>query len=197
MTRYIALRDRRLEGGVPARAGLTIVNATASTPLSSLFGQINGALGARGRFHSMFILCHGYAGRNARQRVSMDAGGEGLQIGAEGVLHTNVSRWTAIAGKVDNIVVYSCAAGNTERGNEGTTADGRYLMGALAIHTGATVYAADRIQWYGTYNDLANGRYEFGEWEGNLWQFPPNGNPPTIVAGAPVEFADVMGGSAP
>lgn len=196
MSRYLALRDRRLQGGVPARSGLSIVNADASTSLSSVFGQIKGALGPHEKFSAMFILCHGFAGRNARARVSMDAGGEGLQLGAENVVHSNVSRWAAIAGKVDNIVVYSCAAGNTERGNEGTTADGRYLMGALAIHTGATVYAADRIQWYGTYNGLANGRFEFDEWEGQLWQFPPNGNPPSVVAGAPVEFSDVMSGVA-
>lgn len=54
---------------------------------------------------------------------------------------------TAIRNKVQNIVVYACAAANTERNNEGTTSDGRYLMGALAIHTNASVFAADRIQW--------------------------------------------------
>ena len=80
---------------------------------------------------------------------------------------------------------------------EGTTSDGLYLMGALAIHTNAVVYAADRIQWYRRYNNLANGRYDFGEWEGTLRQFPPDGGPPTVVAGPPVEFADVMAGGAP
>jgi len=59
------------------------------------------------------------------------------------------------------------------------------------------VYAADRIQWYRRYNNLANGRYDFGGWEGNLRQFPPDGSPSTIVAGPPVEFADVMAGGAP
>jgi hypothetical protein len=196
MSRYVALRDRRLAGGVPARNGLTIVNADATTSLSSIFGRIRGSLGAGEKFRAMFILCHGYAGANSRAGMSMDAGGEGLCIGAEDLTHTNVARWAALANKVENIVVYSCAAANTERGNEGTTADGRYLMGALAIHTNAMVYAADRIQWYGTYNNLSNGRFEFGGWEGTLWQFPPNGNPPTIVASAPVEFADVMSGAA-
>jgi hypothetical protein len=196
MSRYLALRDRRLQGGVPARNGLSIVNASATTSLSSVFGQIKGALPANEKFRAMFILCHGFAGRNARANMSMDAGGEGLQLGAENVTHANVGRWAALADKVENIIVYSCAAANTERGNEGTKADGRYLMGALAIHTNATVYAADRIQWYSTYNGLANGRFEFDDWEGQLWQFPPNGNPPSIVAGAPVEFADVMSGAA-
>ncbi len=198
MARYFALRDRRLEGGVPSRAKLSIFNTSASTPLANAFASINGvAAGAGGKIHSMFVLCHGYAGSNDRAGMSMDAGGMGLELGREDVTHTNVAMWSAIAGKVDNIVVYSCGAGDTQPGNEGTTADGRYLMGALAIHTNANVYAADKIQWYGTFNDLANGRYDFGAWEGTLFCFPPNGNSPTIVAAPPVEFSDVMMGTAP
>jgi hypothetical protein len=129
--------------------------------------------------------------------VCMDAGGMGLQLGREGVLHGNVALWKAICNKVNNIVVYACAAGDTEPGNAGTTADGRYLMGALAIHTNATVYAADRIQWYSTFNSSPHGRFDFGAWEGQLWAFPADGSPPNMVPGAPVEFADVMAGTAP
>jgi hypothetical protein len=197
MAAYLALRDSRLSGGVPARPRLYIVNTNGSIPLSSAFSQINAAAKASGRIHSMFILCHGYAGSNPRAQMSMDAGGMGLQLGRDNVLHSNVSMWTAIKDKVQNIVIYACAASNTESGNEGTTADGRYLMGALAIHTNANVFAADRIQWYSTYNNVSNGRYDFGAWEGQLWHFPPSGQPPRIVAGAPVEFSNVMFGSAP
>jgi hypothetical protein len=64
-------------------------------------------------------------------------------------------------------------------------------------HTNATVFAADRIQWYSRYQGLSNGRYEFGAWEENLWCFPASGNPPSIVARPPVEFSDVMSGIAP
>ena len=198
MGKYLALRDRRLEGGVPARANLSIVNTNDSTALSQAFMQINAAArAAGGKLNSVFILCHGYAGSNRSAGVSMDAGGMGLELGREGVFHRNVAIWSAIADKVENIVIYACAAGNTEPGNEGTTSDGRYLMGALAIHANATVYAADRIQWYNTYKNLSNGRYDFGGWEGQLFRFPPSGNSPTMVARAPVEFGDVMSGSAP
>ncbi len=194
---YIALRDRRLSGGVPARPRLSIINSDALIPLQTLFKQINAVARATRTVHSMFILCHGYAGSDRRAQVSVDAGGMGLQLGRENLMHSNVALWTAIRNKVQNIVVYSCAASDTQPGNEGTTADGRYLMGALAIHTNAHVYAADRIQWYFKLNGLANGRYDFGAWEGQLWRFPPGGSPPTRVAAPPVEFADVMGGSAP
>ena len=196
METYLALRDRRLEGGVPYRSHLAIVNTDGTKPLSQAFARIK-ASAERGTIHSMFVLCHGYAGENLRARVSMDAGGMGLELGSEGVFHGNVHRWTAIAGKVRNIVVYSCAAGDTQAGNEGTTADGRYLMGALAIHAEANVFAADRIQWYHTHRGLANGRYDFGAWEGRLLHFPPDGSPATQVAGPPVEFSDVMAGTAP
>jgi hypothetical protein len=50
----------------------------------------------------------------------MDAGGIGLQIGKEGVMHANVSMWRAIRDKVQMIVVYSCAAADTQSGNAGT-----------------------------------------------------------------------------
>lgn len=197
MATYVALRDRRLAGGVPARTNLHVVNTNGSTPLGQAFAAINSAARSGGKVRALFILCHGYAGSNPRGRVCMDAGGMGLQLGREDVLHENVVMWTAIKNRVDDIVIYSCAAGNTEHGNEGTRADGRYLMGALAIHTNANVYAADRIQWYGTYNDLANGRFEFGEWEGQLLHFPPTGGSAQVVPFAPVEFSDVMSGTAP
>ncbi len=198
MARYFALRDRRLAGGVPSRANLSIFNTDAGVSLANAFASINGtARASGGKIHSMFILCHGYAGSNPNAGMSMDAGGMGLQLGRENVMHTNVAMWSAIAGKVDNMVVYSCAAGDTQPGNEGTTADGRYLMGALAIHTNANVYAADKIQWYRRHEGLSNGRYEFGAWEGTLYKFPPSGNPPTVIAAPPVEFTDVMMGTAP
>jgi hypothetical protein len=197
MAVYLALRDRRLEGGVPHRDGLHIVNTDATTPLSDAFSRIRAVAPRSGKIHSMFILCHGYAGSNERARVSMDAGGMGLQLGREDVLHGNVNLWTAIAGKVENIVVYSCGAADTQPGNEYTTADGRYLMGALAIHTNANVFAANRIQWYNTYKGLANGRFDFGAWEGQLYFFPPSGTTPVPVPAPPVEFSDVMAGTAP
>lgn len=197
MAKYFALRDRRLSGGVPARPSLSIFNVGAHTPLSAAFGSLASAARSGGRIHTMFIFCHGYAGTNDNARTCADAGGMGLQLGRENMLHTNVGAWTAVRGKVDNIVVYSCAAANTESGNRGTTADGKYLMGALALHSGATVFAADRIQWYSTHNGLGNGRFEFGEWEGQLWEFSPDGTSPIPRDTAAVEFSEVMAGTAP
>jgi hypothetical protein len=184
MANFLVLRDKRLKGTLAAACDVWTVNE--STPLSSVLSSIKGAADANGRLDTLFLLCHGYAGINARKRVCMDAGGMGLQLGAEGLMHSNVVRWKAIAGKCTNIVAYACAAANTESGNEGSTADGKYLMGALAIHSAATVYAADRIQWYDSRN------MDFGDWEGNVWQFQPTGLPPTIVSGPPTELTALL-----
>lgn len=192
MSRFLALRDRRLQGGVPARDRLYIINTDGMTPLARAFREINATVRHHGAFDTMFVFCHGYAGTNPGARMSMDAGGQGLQLGAEGVLHSNVSAWSAIKNKTQNIVIYACAAANTEPENIGTNSDGRYLMGALAIHTGAHVYAGDLIQWYFRYNGLVDGRFEFRNWEGRLWHFPPSGGVPGIVSAPPVEFSDVM-----
>lgn len=169
-------------------AGLAITcNTDGSTPLNNAFSRVNTAVQLNGgKLHTIFILCHGYAGSNNNAQVSMDAGGMGLQLGREDVTHGNVSIWETIKNKTDNIVVYSCAAANTEAGNEGSAADGRYLMGALAIHTNAHVYAADRIQWYQPSN------YDFGNWEGHLYHFPPSGEPGSRATRPPKELKDVI-----
>jgi hypothetical protein len=121
----------------------------------------------------------------------------GLQLGTEGLLHSNVGLWGQIKNKVSNIVIYACAAADTEPGNENTTADGKYLMGALALTTNADVYASDRIQWYLTYKGLHNGAHNFGTWEGTLYKFPAQTGMGTAVASVPVELTAVLNGTAP
>ncbi len=188
MFEYLIIRDRRLAGNMPLVSGaLLTCTVDGSTPLTNAFARVNAsAVVAGGKLNTIFILCHGYAGTNNAAGVCMDAGGMGLQLGRDDVTHGNVAIWDAIKDKTDNIVVYACAAANTEGGNEGTTADGQYLMGALAIHTNSNVYGADRIQWYQTRN------FDFGSWEGNLMHFPPSGSGGTIVSSPPIELSDVI-----
>jgi hypothetical protein len=185
MFENLIFRDRRLSGSLPffAAAAYTC-NLDATTPLSSAFSRVSMSNTLNGgKLDNIFILCHGFAGSNPNAGMSMDAGGSGLQLGRENVLHSNVALWEAIKNKTTNIVVYSCAAGNTEAENVGTRYDGKYLMGALAIHTNANVYAADRIQWYNTRG------YNFGRWEGQLFHFPPDGSNPREVSSPPMELS--------
>jgi len=180
---------------VPARAHLAIYNTDATTPIRNVLNSITSYAGG-GKIHTLFILCHGYAGENSRLRVSMDAGGMGLELGKEGLLHSNVDQWRQVRNKMENIVVYACAAADTQLGNELTKADGRYLMGALALQTNADVYAADSIQWYETYKGLRNGAFKFADWEGQLLKFSASTGMSVPVASVPDELTAVLHGTA-
>lgn len=189
MARYVILHDRRLKGGIPARPGLVIINTDGDTSLIHAFRSIQRAA-VHGRIDTLFIVCHGFAGQNKAMQMSMDAGGRGLQLGKEELRHNNVNMWRAIRGKVKHIVVMACAAADTQDGNQYTEADGRYLMGGLAINTDADVYAADKIQWYFTYRNLAHGKIDFRRWNGTIYHFFPgrgefkiNQYPDTNLAG--------------
>ena len=187
MSKFLALHDRRLLGLVPPQRELAVVNLTPTTPLGNAFRAIR-ENAERIPIKALFVFCHGYSGINRRERVSLDAGGMGLQLGKEEVMHHNVSMWRAIRDKVEMIVVYSCAAADTQPGNAGTTADGRYLMGALAIYTNAVVYAADKIQHYLTGLDRRHGHVDFGPWEGTILKFAPGGQSPQSVKGTPWKY---------
>jgi hypothetical protein len=208
MANFVVVRDFRLHAGVPNRPGLGIINTDERTPLSSVFQRIN-AYARWGRIKAIFILAHGKAGKDYRPRtdgtksfsapgvVCKDAGGMGVSVGAEGIRHYNVQLWSAIRGRAKNIVIYACAAADTQLGNEGTLADGKYLMGALALHTGATVFAATGVQYMRTYNNLCNGRFIHPKWSGQLFRFPPDGSPgKPIPPPVSFEFDDVMDGTA-
>ena len=183
---FVILHDRRLKGVMPPRRPhLRLVEVNEHTSLHLAFGRIK----ASKHIHTLFVLCHGFAGENKKAKVCVDAGGMGLLLGKELMLHSNVAMWRELANCAKDIVVYACAAGDTEPGNEGTTADGKYLMGALAIHTNTPVFAADRIQWY---QPNQGGHIDFGDWEGTLWEFPPNGLAPSPVLRAPIELNDVV-----
>jgi hypothetical protein len=208
MDRFVMIRDFRIDAGIPNRPGLGIINTDDMTPLGWVFRTVN-AYARWGQLKAIFILAHGSkAGVDAQPRTDgvrsfhgptatcKDAGGMGISLGAEGIRHTNVHLWSAIRGAAENIVVYSCAAADTQPGNQGTVADGRYLMGALAIHTRAAVYAATQIQRFTTYKHLADGRFMHKGWSGQLLRFPSDGS-----RGIPVskslkfDFSQVMAGT--
>jgi hypothetical protein len=199
MAEYVMVRDLRVHAGIPSRPNLGIINTDARTPLSWVFQRIN-AYARLGRIHALFVLAHGRAGFDAKPRtdgftsyegpggVCKDAGGMGVSVGTEGIRHGNVEKWYAIRGKAENIVLYSCGAADTQPGNEFSLADGRYLMGALAICTGANVYAASAIQYFSKYKHLPNGRFILSDWRGVLYHFPPDGTAPKAVPGRSLAF---------
>jgi hypothetical protein len=185
MADYVMVHDRRVIAGIPARPNLGIVHTDQYTRVQTILQRVN-AYARWGRIRALYILAHGKAGFNAKPRSDgfssyegpgaqcMDAGGMGVSLGAEGIRQHNVNAWIGIRGRVDNIVVYACGAADTQPGNEFTLADGRYLMGALALATGAFVYAGTGIQWRARYRNLPNGRFILEGWRGQLLCFDPD-----------------------
>jgi hypothetical protein len=204
--KFVMIHDRRVRAGIPARQDLGIINTDAMTRLHFVFARIH-RFARQAPIDTLYILAHGTGGVNAKPAqdevhsymrpggVCLDAGGMGVKLGAEGIRHYNVQMWREIRGRVRRIVLFSCAAADTQPGNEGTVADGQYLMGALAIYTEARVFAANRIQRFWRWRELAHGRFQHPEWQGTLFEFSPrNGAGKPVKANrAPVEFGEVMG----
>src|SRR3954468_15170531 len=99
---FVIVHDSRLKGDVVcSRPQVSIIEVDKDTSLHLAFGKIN----AVGDVHTIFILCHGYAGVNVREKICVDAGGMGLELGKECVFHGNVAMWKEIADEAENIVV--------------------------------------------------------------------------------------------
>ena len=71
------------------------------------------------------------------------------------------------------------------------------MQGALALCTNADVYAADKIQWYDTFRGVRNGAFDFALWEGNLYKFSAGSGMGVTTNRVPVEFTQVLNGTAP
>lgn len=188
MFEFFIFRDKRVDGNFTNSAvSQILVELNGSTPLTDAFTRLNTAAktqGRGGKLSTLFILGHGRGSGDTTTKYDFWwQGGQGVQLGQENLTAANVSSWAAIRNSVSFIVVYACGAaytGNTIL-NPQNTNDGQALMSALARHTNAIVYAADRIQWYFPTD------FNFGRWEGTVYMFQPNGvvvrdfRPPTDV----------------
>jgi hypothetical protein len=117
------------------------------------------------------------------------AGGFGLEICREGINLRNVAVFRHLEDKVGRIVIYACAAAQTDPTREGLSGDGRRLCQEIAERSNAHVYASEYIQTYHTYTHssfgIQTGQYShFEEWEGNLLHFYPRSTTmPQVVVG--------------
>lgn len=171
MLKYFIIRDKRLAGNLPSTVGSALITSEvdATTPLSTAFLRVNTAAKLNGKLKTLFLLCHGIEASWGNFRF----GGKGLELGQERLLATNVNNWTAIKDAVDFIVVYACSAAYTGMHSppqSTVVSDGQALMSNLAKNTNASVFAANRTQWYNPHN------FDFGKWEGTVFQFLPSGH---------------------
>jgi hypothetical protein len=188
---FFIFRDERVQGNFANSAvSQILMELNGSSPLANAFTRLNTAAktqGAGGKLNTLFIIGHGLGSGDLTTKSDFWwQGGQGVQIGQENLTAANVSNWAAIRNTVDIIVVYACGAaysGHTIL-NPQNTNDGQALMSALAKHTNAIVYAADRIQWFFPSD------FNFGRWEGTVYMFQPNG---VVVRGfrPPTEIIDV------
>jgi hypothetical protein len=162
----------------------------SATPLSQVLGWIGDAAGS-GRIARLSICCHGYESgvENESMAYSRIGGGFGLQLGATDLTWRTVSDFSVLAPKFgpgSMIDIYSCAAAEDTTDGTGFTGNGRLLMRELAGYTGAIVRASDAPQTF-TQGVVGHGfwgmtfytEYEgvdFGEWEGAVWLFRPDGS---------------------
>ncbi len=171
--KYLILRDTRVIGNLPASLLPITCFLNGATSLATIFSRINSAAGLNGKLKTLFILAHGIGTGWGRTDDFWWRGGQGLQLGQQGVNAQNVSAWSRIKNSVEMIVVYSCGAAYTGPQYAtlplGVKSDGQALMAGLSKQTNAVVFAADKMQWYSTNN------FDFGKWEGTLYMFTPSG----------------------
>ena len=157
----------------------------SATKLDKIIESIVKGVGTN-RLRTLSVCCHGYEAGVADQRAAMSyiGGGFGLELGADNLTWETVSAFSPLNGKFasDGILeIYSCAAAADSSGGNGFTGNGMLLMRELAGYVGASVRASDTIQEYTHGVDSLFGfswynGVDFGEWEGNVWLFTPDGS---------------------
>jgi hypothetical protein len=186
MSSSMLVHDTRVSGTAPAIAPNTYL-VNGSVPLNEALGWIATYAKMHGGLTQLSIMCHGYAGgvHDSRARVSTTDLGFGLEFCRDGLALENVHRTVRLKGLVELIILYACGPARTRPGFEGTSADGRAFCRELAAWTGAEVLAAVETQYYmkeprsGFIKRLfrlgANDTINFGDWEGQLYRFSPDG----------------------
>jgi hypothetical protein len=149
--------------------------------------------------HGYYAL-QGYADENEQMsRPGAYLGGQGLQIGTN-LNKYNLSVLNPLKGKVGKIIVYACGSSGGELGKidekeakdfpyasdhplnpqyssmslrpvANLAQDFEFLQG-LSDATNAVVFGADKPQLY---TGSTIGHIDFGEWEGNLYEYTPHG----------------------
>ena len=163
----VMLQEDEYQTYVVPRATFTLIPMNYQRRLQEGFNIIGGIAPVT----CLFIIAHGLEGAAQAGNSTQYAAGLGVALGFEGIFHHNAGLWAKLHGNVKNIF-----------------ADGKYLMGSLAIYSGANVYAADRLQQADV---SASASVDFGPWEGQVWEFPPSGTPPRPVAKPPWELSDL------
>ena len=191
MAKRLVLLDFRLTGMVTDGIG-EVLRVGGGTDIAKAFAKIASRARAVGGFDDLLICCHGFEVvlEDFDGAVSFVSGGFGLQLCNENLTFANVSVTGVLKAApprvplVGRIVVLSCAAADSQRAARAAGADGRRLMGSMALATGARVIASSATQLYHLIPSVAQAlrsaggendwRIDFGEWEGDVFEFSPD-----------------------
>lgn len=204
------LTDKRIEwfcewtrGGDPNRR--ILVDGT--TPLDAFLQTVKSRVG-NNKIGVLSILAHGfgeYAYKDSKKKVHAAIHpGFGIEFGSDNIVMSTVERFKALKGLFSSegvgIKLMGCGAAAqyrfrvTPTGAEYKQGFGKALCKKLAEITGASVMGSDALQdveidenpktyrWGGDIQTI-NSCARFGNWEGQVWVFSPNGkvekfNPP-------------------
>jgi hypothetical protein len=172
----IMLHDERLSGSTPNWDGVSGFSVSKDDTIERILGWVRTAYRWHGQMEELGILAHGYV-----QMYGGDIGygGYGVQFGKEDIQTTNVHKWRAVRGMAKRIILYACNTADVDPianliGRGG--GDGRQLCRQLATESDTPVLAAVRTQQYNRSSNPFHWReIKFGNWEGPVYLFLPNG----------------------
>ena len=189
MAKRLVLLDFRLIGTISSDVG-KVIEVSVRTPIKEIFDRAAAHARSVGGVDDLLICCHGFEanGPVAGADVSIrTTGGLGLEIGAENLNFKTIGVTAVLKGPpplAGRIVVFSCGAAQTHPQLKNHHGDGMRLMGELALTTGARVVASNETQKYLNFETLKhllfgagsenNGRIDFGDWEGDVFEFSPD-----------------------
>jgi hypothetical protein len=194
------LHDYRRTGAVPSGLQSNVDQVSGRTPIRHALNWVAQHADRVGGLSDLWIWCHGFESIIEDSDLSScyQAGGFGLELCQENLTFATVNLASVLKTRrrVRRIVVFSCAAADSPGTDSAIRAgsDGMRLMGELALWSGAPVIASDQTQYYHwrptviqrllgetTKNEFP---IDFGEWEGNVYQFSPDTGRPTPIGAA-------------
>jgi hypothetical protein len=169
MTIDMLVHDRRLLGNSPHVAA-NVWDVDGTIAVQHIADWSSQVARDHTNLNRYVIMCHGY-------EDSAGHGGFGLQLGAEGLTPATVPCFRAMRGLVNVIILFACAAADVAPSSTHASGDGAWLCTQLAVMTQARVIASSATQLY-TYGGglFTTSPIEFGDWEGDVFEFSPTGN---------------------
>lgn len=162
----VLVYDLRLEGSVP-QGNFIPVEVGKWLRLSELVSRLNILSEQFGKIESLQIMAHG---------IEEDGeGGFGIELCKDNLTQDTVHQLRPLQGKVDKIVLLSCAAAQVASNRRGSDGDGELLCKRIAMTTRSWVKASTYEQEYKVWSWEKSWGTDFGNWEGDCWWFSPHG----------------------